>query len=722
MQIIKRTTKTRRARLQQFGMATVLFIVLALNVATPCEAKENVVFNIRVCISFADSPIFTPLYKSVVLRHVAGQLSGYFGPLADCKIVSTSDEHWLAEKMRTSIRNSRDESIEIKPAWLPDNQSVASEKVGFAYIDYVQSAYRIQLQVADIETGWISPLRTRRVPDRQMVAQVICEMFLANFPVTVTLNKLTTNDGSQLATVAYKGGVRMKRIQSKLDKNPYFKIYRKEKTRNGSVTRSPINDTVLYLDPSNTHGRGEVLSRYSDIFVYPNAEYEGISLPTQEGSVRLQIVDRKTRRGASNCVVRVSEDKEFVSSGSKVLGSPDLNNGNVNESPLYRDIVFVKIEQGGRPATPFPVPLIEPKVQLRREVDLDRDGAETINVAQALRRLNSVVNSLIRYQETTKQESNNYYADQMPQKALQLARELTDEYVVRTATIRSDYLAIGPLPADAPQMQKKIRQRVKVFLAKQNEINQENQKWVKKLEDLITHNTAKQRAEAEQELGNQAKTRGDVEEAIKHYKKASAEFINAAKTAATGDNDAYSEPIENLSRTIKEMEEAWRVKGDDHREAREFVIQTLQNSESEDRIEEHLSKLKQKNYIAVLEKYCDTYTLQKVGIICDECDEFLLDVLSAISDQELSQEEIDELRNKDNLIKEMKAEAVNAIVECQEAADAEESDDVEAASDDTDISCTPNLRRDSLALEDRSSWNRGFGCDISSEQLNFILI
>jgi len=703
MQIIKKTPTTRHVRLQQFGMATVLCIVLALNVAAPCEGKENVVFNIRICISFADSPIFTPLYKSGVLRHVTGQLSGYFGPLADCKIISTSNEHWLAEKMRTSIRTSRDESIEIKPAWLPDNQSVASEKVGFAYIDYAQSAYRIQLQVADVETGWISPLRTRRIPDRQMVAQVICEMFLANFPVTVTLNKLTTNDGSQLATVAYKGGVRMNRIQSKLDKNPYFKIYRKEKARNGSVTRSPIDDTVLYLDPSNTDGTGKVLSRYSDIFVYPNAEYEGISLPTQEGSVRLQIVDRKTRRGASNCIVRVSDNKEFDSSGSKVLGSPDLNNGNVNESPLYRDIIFVKIEQGGRLAKAFPVPLIEANVQLRREVDLDRDGAESINLAQALRRLNSVVNSLIRYQKTTKQESKHYYADQMFEKALQSARELSDEYVVSAATIRSDYLAIGPLPADAPQLQKKIWKSVKDFLAKQDAINQENQKWVKIIENLIAHNTAKQRAEAEQELGNQAKTDcGDVEEALKHYKKAKDEFQNAAKTGATGNDDAYAEQIEKLSRTIEEMEEVWRVKGDDHREAREFVIQMLQNADDGDRIEEHLPKLKQNNYIAVLQEHCDTYTLQKVGCICEECDEFMLDMLSAISDQEQSQAHIDELKDKNDLIKEIRAEARNARVDCQEADNIEDSDDAEAASDDTATICIPDLRRDSLAVADRS--------------------
>ena len=438
MQLTKTKLMPRHVYRRGLGIAAILFILLSLNMADHCKAgeigaaDEDVVFKIRVVIKFADSPIFTPLFKQSVLRHIRGQLNGYFGPLADCEILPTNHEYWLADK----IEHSKTKELEIERTWLPPPQNGVAEKVAFAYIDYAQSAYRLRLQVADVETRWMSPLRTREIPDRQMVAQVICDMFLANFPISISLKKLTANDDSQLASVTLKGGSRMRRIQSKIDNIAYFKVYRKYKGRDRTAKRKAIEDTVLHYDPSDANSTGKVISRYSNIFRYPNSEYEGISLPTQKGNVRLQIVDRTTRRGALNCLVRVSNDR-LGKDNSKVLGSPDRK-GDVETSPDYRDIVFVSIEQGGNLLQRFPVPLTKRTVHIPREVDLDRDGAAGINLAAALRRLDSVVISLNRYQKDTKQKSKGYWAEKKYNDALKLARELVEEYVDSAANIRND--------------------------------------------------------------------------------------------------------------------------------------------------------------------------------------------------------------------------------------------------------------------------------------------
>ncbi len=526
----------------------VAFSPWSVHAALDPELKKP--YELTVVLHMAEHRVLTRVFQEGVQRELQAHLQGALGDLATVHVVR---EHpLLAEVEAKGLQQALD-------GW----KTITDSKSHFVLVDFVNGAYDIQARQHDGSTGLASPMvRRERIQERLLVARTAALMVAHDFGLVGTLDD-KTNDPTAIR-VALKGGGLGISLEHWIHKDDVFAIAKILPTSQlgGSKSESTRVEWALLqvvAEPRDGICTCRLWNRHTN----PLARDEGVcgyrclKLGTIEAPLRLRLVrDRKTGAPLSGCTVKVSPSGfQSRSQEQRVVKNAD---GFVTTENRYRNIAFVVVELNQIVLANIPVEIMGDQtlvcfVSVDKNVEkrgqLDREKSRWLG---RLSESHDVQATLFK-EVSTLAEKDRERALERARKGLEAVK--TDIGQRRTELVSLKRTAEG------------------LGLANQLDVNTGHQplqeleagrialeSYIKNLETILKeeNNPKIQEWRASVERAKLLESQAEFGQALELYEKVLHE----------GAED------KNLATRVKELKEAWQIKGDEHRDARAFIYDT----------------------------------------------------------------------------------------------------------------------------------------------------
>jgi tetratricopeptide (TPR) repeat protein len=518
--------------------------------AAELPSNKDRPYQLVVAIRFADDPLFTRLYRNSLGRQVQDQLGNYFGPLAQ---VTATDEHAVLGRLGLG----RLEALELSAK---DFAELKIEgKIFLADVSHRDGVYHCQWRQIDGDTQQLGPVHARSTPDRQWLPKALCTAVRDDFAPVAVIKPVRPTAGvdTKQVDLEFRGGVHAQRLASWLGEGAVFQPFWVLRQRDGTLTRTPIPDTVLRITRNDAPGKATVISKWKNPWKQTPrlVGFQAIKLNTQTGRLRLRLVDADTGGPALRCDVYACTSGFGSIDNEHRLPRPDRDGWVTAERPLAH-LAYVRIAQGAVPIE-FPLPITAEVCELVCKVPVDKEAAAKTQWQRELRFLVQDVLALQAALNEQIRQSNQLHDDKRYEEALKLVQAAVQsvaghkQAALDTKAELERRAAEMELPKDAQL----------AWLDEQfrdvGEREQSLRKNVTDLDTLIKTNKAQARADVQVNLGNDALKEGNVEDAIARYEFALSEQPDQPK----------------LAQTLAELKEKWRTKGAEHESARKFVFE-----------------------------------------------------------------------------------------------------------------------------------------------------
>lgn len=509
-------------------------------------ARPDEPYELTVCLSFAKTPFLTPLFADSTTSQVKDQLTNFFGPLATVNV--TAKEHWLLD--RNTVNGVRDPALNSEML----TRQNETAKVFFVHVDFQDRVYHVAWRQLDGQVQYVGPVRSRHTPDRQWVAKAICMAVRNDFaPVAVVRPWVGAKQGAGLE---FQGQKWVKQLSQVLGADCVMQPYWVVRQRGGKVVHTPVPNTLLTVHSDGQIRQIEVVSNRSQPWQRTAriAGFRAIKLNTQEGRLRLHLVDAHTGAPAVNCAIRVNHESFDRNDTDRDFGEIDREGFALSRDTLEH-IAFVKIALGGGAMMKLPIPITEDVSTIVCKVPVDKAAGAKDEWLRRLRMLVEDVQTMhatldVRFREINRLRSEKRYEPalanaRMALDAVQPFRQTAEQDLadlkqqVDTLAIRSDEALNWAIEQAA-----RIRERETTL-----------SQVIEGLDGAISRRNERNQYIACLESARDAERVCDFESAIALYEE------------ALGIQADHPETRQHVDR----LKASWRIKSPEHEACREFV-------------------------------------------------------------------------------------------------------------------------------------------------------
>ena len=525
-----------------------LSVLLAAPLQEPAQELQSP-YQLTVCLRVADDPLLTERFVNSVSREVRDQLKNFFGLLADVNVITSG--HWL-------IDDYPDDDVDLPfiDAEIMEARDLREQAFVFR-ISFDRTRYHIRWRQLDGPTGQFGPIQSRQTPDRQWVAKTICLAVRDDFAARAEITQGSTPGSIQVSFVGKEHKTYLDRV---LGERIFMQLYWVAKRRDGVARTAVPNSLVLW-----TKGKpAEFVSTYASPWSRTaGVTYEAVRIHTQQGRLRLRLVDQERSTPVTNRIV-FANDRGFASLTSSDHLTKENNSRTVLLSPRdFNHIAYVRIDQGGNAFVDIPLPITQDISDYVLPIAADSQILPKNDYERNLRFLTQDLQTLSTIQSTAADAANELTGRKRYEEALKKVAEVVG---VSSPQLNSAGLAIGELRKQANDLQIKNMKQLE-FAAEGLDKLQKRHKELSELHTAIASSIDKRDAQGRADvligLGKQAEQDADYDEAITRYELALGE---------QSDNPVLTEKLNKLK-------EQWRIKNDKHESARRFVYERWASAE-----------------------------------------------------------------------------------------------------------------------------------------------
>lgn len=580
-------------------IAVVLAAASALSMDVDARADEAQAYPIVAAVKFGDDPLFTRVFKESVLRQTAGQLALDFGSAAEVNV--TAEHPAFARLGYLGLDGPVDAAELVKEA--------GSGTLFLITVDFQDGQYEVAWRQITVDWKQVGPVRKRTTTDREWVAKAVCLAVKQDFAPTA---RLTPRDGGK-AVLDFRGAPGS--LEPWLKPPCVFRAFRVEQQRDGSLTRTPISNTLVLLVDEHGKRETQVVSNLAEPFRRSprTVGFEAMKLTTQPGRLRVKVVDVNTGNPALGCAVFASDQGFDAQDERRRLAAPNRE-GLAASRDLFQHVAFVSVVQG-ESVVRVPTPILEDWTELTLHIPVDRAAGEKRDFE---RRLGYLVQDLQAGKSAVDEHVaavNDLHQRKRFEEALKRAelvvafmggQQAQSKRMLADLQGKADALGLPqhPLLAWAAGETEGLAQR-EVDLRSLSE----------SLQAAIDKISAQSRADVLLKLGLEAERNAEIEEAISKY------------TLALGEQPDQPEIKERLEK----MQATWAVKSPDHQAARDFVYKTWPSAELT-QIDGLLSEAQRR--LTSLEQLGDQYTIRKLALVNAEHLAALTQFVESLADQD----------------------------------------------------------------------------------------
>jgi hypothetical protein len=527
-------------------------------------------YHLRVVLGIAEHRLLTPIFQEQVQRELGDSLQAALGGLATVEVVRKHPH--LKDAMRDGLQGSLEGWRELEDV-----------KTHFVLINYVNGEYEILARQHDGLTNQTTAVvRRERVPDpdRQLVARTAALLVGQDFgPVGTVTNK---RDG-QTVEVTLKGSALGVPLDRWLKKDDVLALVQIGQASGGPrATRVPWAVLQVQEGPDNGVCVCQLFNRH------PNPLQEGpgilgyrcLKLSTTRAPLRLRLVQASARTltPVPNQEINVRRQGFTGEDLTKAQGATDADGYFSTEKDgdkgVYENIAFVSVMSGKTALVPkIPVALFDDRTVVI-PVNINADASVQLSLRKELW-VGQVYDSLLGVANLFK-DLETLLKDKKRDEALARAKRGFDG-------LREDLTRFGQqreeLYNDAKSAGARIDfgegdERLKELKVGKDKL----QDLIARLEKVVNEENDPKRKELQGKVSQAQVLEGEAEfgKALELYE----------QVLASGLDDA------DLRKHYEKLKKDWEVKGDKHKQAREFIYETFPGLDPL-KLAEHLDEARQ---------------------------------------------------------------------------------------------------------------------------------
>lgn len=502
-------------------------------------------YNLRVVLHIAENRFLTPLFREQVERELGELLELTYGPLAKVEIVRN---HPLLPEVRA---RGLERALN---GW----EDRADRRTHFVLIDYADGWYELQARYFDGQTGLAGPrVRRDRTGDRLLVGQTAARLVDHDFGLSGTV----IDSKGDMAKVALRGGDLGVNLDRWIHPGSVFAVTR-VRSEAGQERSGEIRWALLQA--TERANQGVVRCRYyhrrpgDELDVGGETGFRCLLLSTTKGTpLRLRLVDPKTYQPLAGMQVQVHAGLFDKKPPEKLFTNRD---GLVVSKASYPNLAVVRILSGSEQLAQVPVALFDEQpviCELQAAPEAEAQGFLETRRDQWLRRVYENVNLA----NERNRELELLMKQDLMEVALENARNGVQVLKKEMASLAQEKGELGRLADRKPG-------GTAFTLHDGPERLEDLQKYQGELEALTTRlEHAVQQAERGRRFFQQLERakllekNADFEQALALFDKILVDF----------------DPHPKLKAHVEDLRSGWKLQGEDHAKARQFIYQTWPN-------------------------------------------------------------------------------------------------------------------------------------------------
>jgi hypothetical protein len=528
------------------GLLACLFLfVFVANAPAALDPELKDPYQLRIVLGVAEHRMLTLEFQNQLEADLRDQLQLTFGKLAQVEVVRG---HPLLSEVRTKGLQA------VLDTW----DELSKLRTYFVLVDFADGQYQIEVGFHDGPTGLSSPtVRHEHLSDRQRVGDVAAQAIRKGFGVVGTFQAVERKE----VRLAIKGGELTDALGTWVKRGDVFAVV-KISDDGGTPRGMPIEWAVLQAieEPAGGVVRCRYFCRYSGDEALTDgagvAGYRCLKLNTGTGKVRVRLVDQKTQEFLDFRVEIATTDS--FDPGTIVDGGPTIKQGYFESKKPLKNVAYVRVMTGSTTLVHFPVPLVDDRTVV---CWMSRNVA-AIKQAEVEQRRDQWVRGYLeahRQAEARQADYNAAYTEKTLDLALKLGKQLQDFMAADFDRLKKERDNLVDLAA---------KNKMPLDFSAGNELAaalvERQDQLAKHLANLEQH--LKQREQSPALIATLQKAdllekQADFDKAIEMYQ-------------AVVDKAPKGFDVEWVKERLNKLQAAWKIKGEDHRQARQFIYDT----------------------------------------------------------------------------------------------------------------------------------------------------
>ena len=600
-----------------------LLALLPTAVHAQIDPELNQPYDLRVVLKCGEHNWLGKQFRDDLRNNLAGMLQDALGPMAAATVVDlkeTAPDQWQPLWKQFETKGF---------AALDGPQDLGGFKTHFLRVDFVNGQYELQTRQVDGSTGWVSPWRRERTADRAYVSRLAGKMIGQDFGLIGTLS-----GRGGTVQVQFKGAGLGGPLDRWVHKGNVFALFQvMPKNSQGKIRAGVVPDSVIHIveSPKNGASAAQVVFRGKE---NPTSRagatggFRCVKLSTNNGPMRLRLIDDKGQPHVRALQVRVHSQafQEGFSAEEEVL-NPDRGGMFVSKK-TYDQLAFVRVVTGATEIARMPVPVLDDReVTVTVGLDPQREQAG---------QLYSLRSELVRlYTESYLLQVDRYSAIR------KLVLEAKNTLALERAKAMRDTLDndLQRLRSQKEQAKKEIGS-APISLDKCDDFENKLERYREQLNRLIGQLTEYEALDkAPDKVERRVKLKG-----LHNKAKVLEDSFDYDGALAVYRDIVKEFPEETaVKKEMESLEQAWTIRSDAHRQAREFIYKDWPAVKTADEIAAKLPVVKQKMQTCV--QVNDKLTLAKLRATLPEVGKILGDEITALTkDGDADMDKINKLK------------------------------------------------------------------------------
>jgi hypothetical protein len=573
--------------------------LLVFPAVTPAQkiSADDEPYDLQIVVRHGAHTWLGRPFRDEFRRNLLAMLTDAFGPMAQIRIVDMREvpkDQWPALWRDIDRRGLKA---------LDSATPTETGKRHFVTIDFLDGQYEVAARQWDGDTDWLSQLVVARTSDRALVSRLAGKLIAETFGIVGTLlgKGAPSGIGEVRASLRLRGGSLTPFLDRWVRPGDVFAVSIVTNVRGEQPNRKVVQRDILVrvVEPT-TNGVApvRVVYRSSDnplARLTASQSVRCIRMGASHGPVRLRLVDDRGQPHTRTLQIRLHSQafQEGLSPDEEVV-NPDRG-GLFISRKSYDQLAFARVITGGAQIARLPVPIF-PDREVIAVVAIDA-AQEQFGQLQAMKSellrnyKEAVLVQIDAYNEITKLVKETKNADALKRAnsaRLALEREL-EQLQVRKQEVRKLLEGTKITLTDCDEVEKdlenhKVRMnRLIGRLIETERLENAPDKVEKKLRLQQQHNKVQVLIDSD-----------DYDGALALLKQLTEEYPEET----------------NIKKQFEELDRQWAIKGDAHREAREFVYQVWAASKTPADIEKNLPLVRQR--LNLLAQVGDRLTMLKL--------------------------------------------------------------------------------------------------------------
>lgn len=569
--------------------------------------EANQPYEYRVIVKIAKHRPLTPVFSRQLRDELQDWLQSALGPLAH---VEVQDADALPK------------NAWLDPATLDSHAEIGAAKRHFVEVDYADGRFVVRARQLDGSTGFASPVvREARTADRAFVGRLAVRFLAQDFGPVGSV--IAFDKSADRATLSLRGGaIAPHELARLVPAGSVFALTRPDRT---PLRGRPIDFAYLVTMTEPRDGKCECkfVYRYQNLLDdWASNPVHAIRLGVAQGPVQIRLLDRN---GLPPKDLQIRISPEGFRPSDKIRDQGALRNGVFATNQLYDRIAYAQVMSGDRRIAQIPIPIIDDRVTLCRVATAIGGEARQqleLESAYAYQRLHNIRQRLA--QQRIRLEGS--VREQRHQEALADVKKNIDVLDRELGALLGDLERLRRESATIESGAKPLLEQCEVFTADIRKRRESLLSWQEKLEEALKDEASQEPKKvgylAMLRKADLQKEEADIEGAIQTYKEMLSTF---------GER-------EDVRKRLSDLESAWTIRSDEHREARLFAYGAWANVKSVDDIRTCLPKAR--DALEVCKKVGDKYTALKLLLASTGVAQFLIRTVDEI---EKSDSEVDKI-------------------------------------------------------------------------------